>query len=63
MATNILNIPLIASGGAGKPQHFKEGVIVGGANALLAASIFHFAEFSISEVKEYLSKENINIRL
>ena len=62
-ATDILNIPLIASGGAGKLQHFKEGVIVGGANALLAASIFHFAEFSISEVKEYLSKENISIRL
>ena len=63
MSTNILNIPLIASGGAGKLQHFKEGVTVGGANALLAASIFHFAEFSISEVKEYLSKENISIRL
>ena len=63
MTTEVLNIPLIASGGAGKLQHFKEGVIFGGANALLAASIFHFAEFSISEVKEYLKKENINIRL
>ena len=63
MASEILNIPLIASGGAGKLQHFKEGVILGGASALLAASIFHFAEFSISEVKEYLKKENINIRL
>jgi len=62
-ATNILDIPLIASGGVGNLTHFKDGVTIGGANALLAASVFHFAEFSILEVKEYLKKENIEVRL
>ena len=62
-ATNILDIPLIASGGVGNLKHFKDGVTIGGANALLAASVFHFAEFSILEVKEYLRKENIAVRL
>ena len=62
-ATNILDIPLIASGGVGNLTHFKDGVTIGGANALLAASVFHFAEFSILEVKEYLRKENIEVRL
>ena len=62
-ATSILDIPLIASGGVGNLKHFKEGVTIGGANALLAASVFHFAEFSILEVKEYLRKENIEVRL
>ena len=61
--TSILNIPVIASGGVGNLNHFKEGVITGGANALLAASVFHFNEFSISEVKEYLRKEGIKVRL
>ena len=62
-ATDILDIPLIASGGVGNLKHFKDGVTIGGANALLAASVFHFAEFSILEVKEYLRKENIEVRL
>ena len=61
--TNILNIPVIASGGAGNLSHFKDAVIIGGASALLAASVFHFNKFSISEVKEYLSKEGIKVRL
>ena len=62
-ATNILDIPVIASGGVGELRHFRDGVIIGKANALLAASVFHFAEFSISEVKKYLKKENIEVRL
>tara|TARA_B110000438_G_scaffold302880_1_gene362093 strand:- start:575 stop:1330 length:756 start_codon:yes stop_codon:yes gene_type:complete len=61
-ATDILNIPVIASGGVGKLEHFLEGVLIGGANALLAASVFHFAEFSISDVKNYLIKHNIEVR-
>ena len=60
---DILDIPVIASGGAGNLKHFRDGVMIGKANALLAASVFHFAEFSISEVKEYLRKENIEVRL
>ena len=61
--SNFLNIPLIASGGVGKLEHFYEGVTKGKANALLAASVFHFNEISIKEVKEYLKKRNIEVRL
>ena len=61
--SEFLNIPLIASGGVGTLEHFYEGVKIGKANALLAASVFHFNEISIKEVKEYLLKRNIEIRL
>ena len=61
--SNILEIPLIASGGVGSLKHFYEGVNTGKANALLAASVFHFNEISIKEVKEYLLKKNIEIRI
>ncbi len=61
--SNILEIPLIASGGVGSLKHFYEGVNTGKANALLAASVFHFNEISIKEVKEYLLNKNIEIRL
>ena len=63
IASNCLDIPIIASGGVGKLEHFKDGVIIGGANALLAASVFHFNQYSISEVKKYLKNENIRVRL
>jgi cyclase len=49
-----LNIPLIASGGAGNLEHLHQAIIKGNADAVLAASIFHFGEFSITEAKEYL---------
>ena len=62
-ATNILHIPVIASGGIGKKEHFYEGVVKGGANALLAASVFHFNEFSINEVKQFLLNKKINVRI
>jgi len=62
-ANDILNIPVIASGGVGSLKHFEEGVTIGRANALLAASVFHFAEFSILDVKRYLQKKNIQVRL
>ena len=61
--SDIVDIPVIASGGGGKLEHFYEGVVKGKANALLAASVFHFNEISIKEVKDYLSKKNIDIRL
>ena len=63
IASNKLRIPVIASGGIGDLEHFRDGVKIGGASALLAASVFHFNEFSISEVKEYLFKEGIKVRL
>ena len=58
-----LNIPVIASGGVGNLQHLKDGIIDGGASAVLAASIFHFGEYSIQQAKEYLKKENVPVRL
>jgi len=62
-ATTLLRIPVIASGGVGTLEHFKEGVIFGGASALLAASVFHFAEFSIKDVKNFLNNQNILVRM
>ena len=63
ITTKKLTVPVIASGGVGSLQDFKDGVIVGGASALLAASVFHYNEYSISDVKEYLKHENIEVRL
>ena len=62
-ASEILNIPIIASGGVGKIEHFHEGVTKGKANALLAASVFHFNEFSIMDVKKYLKQKNLEVRI
>ena len=60
--SEFLKIPVIASGGVGTLDHFYEGVIKGKADALLAASVFHFNEISIKEVKKYLKDKNISIR-
>ncbi len=60
--SEFLKIPLIASGGVGTLDHFYDGVIKGKADALLAASVFHFNEISIKEVKKYLKEKNVNIR-
>ena len=60
--SEFLKIPLIASGGVGSLDHFYDGVTKGKADALLAASVFHFNEISIKEVKKYLKEKNINIR-
>lgn len=57
-----LNIPIIASGGAGKMEHFRDVFIEGKADAALAASVFHFGEIAIQDLKSYLRKENIIIR-
>ena len=56
-------IPVIASGGVGTLEHFAEGVIEGEADAVLAASVFHFGTFSIRQVKEYMASEGIPVRL
>jgi cyclase len=61
--TDIVNVPVIASGGVGTVEHFAEGVTEGHANALLAASVFHFGELSIPEVKKYMASQNIPVRL
>ncbi len=57
-----LTIPVIASGGAGKKEHFRDAFLEGKADAALAASVFHFGEISIPELKAYLRSEGINIR-
>ena len=61
--TSKINIPVIASGGVGTLQHLHDGITIGGASALLAASIFHFGDFSISEVKRFLAEQNISVRI
>lgn len=58
-----VSIPVIASGGAGRLEHFKDALTVGGADAALAASLFHYKELEIREVKEYLRGEGISVRL
>lgn len=58
-----VSIPVIASGGAGKKEHFKDALTDGKADAVLAASLFHFNELQIMEVKEYLSEEGICVRI
>lgn len=56
-------VPVIASGGVGNLQHLADGITKGKADAVLAASIFHFAEYSVQEAKEYMQKEGIEVRL
>lgn len=58
-----LSIPIIASGGAGKMEHFRDAFVIGKADAALAASVFHFGEIAISDLKEYLRGEGINVRI
>ena len=62
IAENV-KIPVIASGGAGKLEHFKDALTIGKADAALAASLFHFKELEICQVKEYLRREGISVRL
>lgn len=58
-----VNIPIIASGGAGSLEHLYEGVVNGKATTLLAASIFHFRKYTIKEAKEYLKRNGIKVRI
>lgn len=58
-----LSIPVIASGGAGTKEHFRDAFLQGKADAALAASVFHFGEIPIPSLKEYLREEGINVRL
>ncbi len=61
--TECTNIPVIASGGVGTLDHLYDGIVKGGASAVLAASIFHYGEFKIQEAKEYLNSKNVSVRL
>ena len=61
--TSKVNLPVIASGGVGNLEHLNEGITKGGASAVLAASIFHYGEFTIKQAKEYLQSKNVPVRL
>ncbi|OPY89798.1 MAG: Imidazole glycerol phosphate synthase subunit HisF [Syntrophus sp. PtaU1.Bin208] len=61
--SSAVSLPVVASGGAGTLEHFYEGVVKGGAQILLAASVFHFRTFRIKEVKQYLRDKGLNVNL
>ena len=61
--SDAISVPIIASGGVGTLDHLVEGVTEGRADAVLAASIFHFAEYSVGEAKQYMAKQGIEVRL
>jgi len=61
--TSSVQVPVIASGGVGTLDHLFEGLKVGGASAVLAASIFHYGEFTIQQVKEYLASKEVQVRI
>jgi cyclase len=58
-----VGVPVIASGGAGSVQHMADGVIEGGADAVLAASVFHFGDFTVRQAKEHMRQRGIEVRL
>lgn len=61
--SDAVNIPVIASGGVGNLEHLAEGVLLGHADAVLAASIFHFGEYTVQEAKQYMADKGIEMRL
>ena len=58
-----VDVPVVASGGVGALEDFLNGVKVGKASALLAASVFHYKKFSINDVKKYLNSKGVNVRI
>ena len=63
MISDAVEVPVIASGGCGHPQHMVDAVVDGHADAVLAASIFHFGEYSIAEAKRYMAAHGVPVRL
>jgi len=61
--SSAVTIPVIASGGAGRPEHFYDAFVKAGADACLAASLFHYQELSVRQVKEYLKEKGVSVRL
>ena len=61
--TDALDVPVIASGGVGNLQHLADGVKQGGADAVLAASIFHFGEYTVQQAKQFMAQQGIEVRL
>ena len=63
LVSDSISVPIIASGGVGNLQHLADGVILGKADAVLAASIFHFGEYSVLQAKQFMAEQGINVRL
>jgi len=61
--TNAVGVPVIASGGVGNLQHLCDGVLKGGADAVLAASIFHYGEYTVRQAKDFMAAQGIEVRL
>ena len=61
--SDAINVPVIASGGVGSLEHLSEGIQIGGADAVLAASIFHYGEFTVQQVKQFMAARGIPVRL
>ena len=61
--SDAVEVPLIASGGVGNLQHLVDGVKEGGADAVLAASIFHYGEYTVKQAKDYMAQQGIEVRL
>jgi cyclase len=61
--SDALSIPLVASGGVGNLDHLADGVLQGRADAVLAASIFHYGEYTVRQAKEHMAKRGIEVRL
>jgi cyclase len=61
--SDAVDLPVVASGGAGTLEHFYEAVVEGGAQVVLAASVFHYRTFRIKEVKEYLRDKGLQVKL
>ena len=61
--SDMLEIPVIASGGVGNLEHLADGVLAGRADAVLAASIFHYGEFTVRQAKEHMAAKGIEVRL
>ncbi len=61
--SEVVSVPVIASGGVGNLQHLVDGITIGGADAVLAASIFHFGEYTINEAKTFMAQQGIEVRL
>jgi cyclase len=61
--TRAVAIPVVASGGAGCPEHLADAILIGGAEAALAASIFHYGEYTIQETKRVMQRRGVPVRL
>jgi cyclase len=61
--TQAVTIPVVASGGAGSPEHLADAILLGGADAALAASIFHYGEYTIRQTKEIMRDRGVAVRL